>query len=386
MAARAGILGDTGANHPDHWVGGLNSPELHAMVILFARDVAERERTIQEHQKFLEQYPGVEALSYLDLEALPPYDYHHDHFGYRDRLTHFAIEGTDDVPTPGSDPPLKPGEFFLGYPDEENPAPPLPQPEILSRNGSYVAYRQLQEHVGAFRDFLREHGGETPDGQELIAAKMMGRWRSGAPLVLAPEKDDPELGADPQRNNDFNFKEMDPHGYAVPLGAHIRRMNLRDTGENNNRRRIIRRGGTYGPVLPEDAPDDGVDRGVAAFVGCASLVRQFEFFQNVWVNDPNFHELGNEHDPIIGAQDGTFDFSMPKRPIKKTIKGLPAFTTVRGGAYFFLPGIRALRWLANPGREHPEPVTKNGRTNSHGDSDVTGSRPTAIPSEVNLHV
>lgn len=347
MPARAAVLGDTGANHPDHWVGGLASPELHALVILFARDVAERERTVQEHQQFLEQYPGVQALSYLDLEALPPYEYHHDHFGYRDRLSRVVIEGSGEVPNPGSDPPLKPGEFFLGYPDEENPAPPLPQPEILSRNGSYVAYRQLQEHVGAFRDFLREHG-ETLEGQELLAAKLMGRWRSGAPLVLAPEHDDPELGADLHRTNDFNYKEMDPHGYAVPLGAHIRRMNPRDTAVNLNRRRIIRRGGTYGPALPEDAPDDGVERGVAAFAGCASLVRQFEFFQNVWINDPNFHELGNEHDPIIGAQDGTFDFTMPKRPIKKTIKGLPAFTTVRGGAYFFLPGVRALRWLASP--------------------------------------
>ena len=112
--------------------------------------------------------------------------------------------------------------------------------------------------------------------------------------------------------NNFTYKEMDPYGYAVPLGAHIRRMNPRDTGVNLNRRRIIRRGGTYGPALPEDAPDDGVERGVAAFAGCASLVRQFEFFQNVWINDPNFHELGNEHDPIIGAQDGTFDFTMPE--------------------------------------------------------------------------
>ena len=65
--------------------------------------------------------------------------------------------------------------------------------------------------------------------QELVAAKLMGRWRSGAPLVLAPEKDDPALGADPQRNNDFNYAKMDPHGYAVPLGAHVRRMNPRDT-------------------------------------------------------------------------------------------------------------------------------------------------------------
>ena len=104
----------------------------------------------------------------------------------------------------------------------------LPQPEILSRNGSYMAYRRLQEHVGRFRDFLREHG-KTPEEQELIAAKLMGRWRSGAPLVLAPDKDDPALGADPQRNNDFNYKQMDPHGYAVPLGSHMRRMNPRDT-------------------------------------------------------------------------------------------------------------------------------------------------------------
>ena len=187
----------------------------------------------------------------------------------------------------------------------------------------------------------------TPDEQELIAAKLMGRWRSGAPLILAPEKDDAALGVDPQRNNNFNFKEQDPHGYAVPLGSHIRRMNPRDTGHNMNRRRMIRRGGTYGPALPEGAADDGVDRGIAAFIGCGSLLRQFEFAQNVWMNDRNFHELGNERDPICGAQDGTLEYKIPKRPIRKTITGLPAFTAVRGGAYFFLPGMRALRWLAS---------------------------------------
>jgi deferrochelatase/peroxidase EfeB len=109
---------------------------------------------------------------------------------------------------------------------------------------------------------------------------------------------------------------------------------------------MIRRGATYGLPLPEDASDDGTDRGIAAFVICASLIRQFEFAQNVWANDRNFHELGNERDPVIGAQDGTLEFKIPKRPIRKTITGLPAFTTVRGGAYFFLPGIKALRYLA----------------------------------------
>jgi Dyp-type peroxidase family len=345
MAARAEVLGDTGANHPDHWVGGLASPDLHAVVILFARDVPERERCVREHQEYASQFPGVEALSTLDLEATPPFDHAHDHFGYRDRLSQPTVEGTGEVPTPGSGAPLKPGEFFLGYPDEAGPPPRLPRPEILSRNGSFLAYRRLQEHVGAFREFLRQNG-ETHEEQELIAAKLMGRWRSGAPLVLAPAKDDPALGADPQRNNDFNYAKIDPYGYAVPLGSHIRRMNPRDTGVNMNRRRMIRRGGTYGPPLPEGAPEDGVERGIAAFVGCASLVRQFEFAQNVWANDRNFHELGNERDPIIGSQDGTLEFKIPKRPIRKTIKGLPAFTTVRGGAYFFLPGLEALRFLA----------------------------------------
>jgi Dyp-type peroxidase family len=290
----------------------------------------------------------VEILSSLDLEAVPPFDYAHEHFGYRDRLSQPVIEGTGETPTPGTGAPLKAGEFILGYPDEDGHVSTLPQPDVLARNGTYMAYRRLEEHVGAFRDFLRQHG-QTPEEQELVAAKLMGRWRSGAPLVLAPEHDDPALGADNQRNNDFNYKQMDPHGYAVPLGAHLRRMNPRDTAANMNRRRMLRRGATYGPPLPEGAPDDGVERGVAAFVLCASLVRQFEFAQNVWINDPKFHELGNERDPIIGTQDGTFEFKIPKRPIRKKITGLPAFTTVRGGAYFFLPGIAALRYLATLG-------------------------------------
>jgi Dyp-type peroxidase family len=345
MAARAQVLGDTGANHPDRWTGGLAGSDLHAIAILFARDAAERQRSTREHREHLARTTGVEVLSSLDLDALSP-DYARDHFGYRDRLTQPEIEGTGVEPPPGSGPPVKAGEFILGYPDESGALPRLPQPEVLSRNGSYMAYRRLQEHVGAFREFLRQHGGPTRDGQELLAAKLIGRWRSGAPLVLAPEKDDPRLAGDPQRNNNFDYAKMDPFGYAVPLGAHIRRLNPRDTAANMQRRRLIRRGATYGPPLPEGAVDDGIDRGIAAFVLCASLVRQFEFAQNVWINDPNFKELGNERDPIIGTQDGTFDMTIPRRPIRKKITGLPAFTTLKGGAYCFLPGINALRYLA----------------------------------------
>jgi Dyp-type peroxidase family len=347
MAARAAMLGMAGESAADRWLGDLASPALHAIVILFARDIAERDRCERQHRDYLTTLHGVTVLSTLNLEALPPFDgIAREHFGYRDRLSQPVIAGTGEEPTPGSGPAVKAGEFFLGYDDESGAPPALPQPEILSRNGSFVAYLRMEEHVAAFREFLRQQS-DTADQEELLAAKLMGRWRSGAPLVLSPDKDDPALGGDLQRTNDFLYKEADPHGYRCPVGAHIRRMNPRDTAENMQRRKMIRRGGTYGPALPAGAPDDGVERGIAAFIGCSSLIRQFEFAMNVWVNDPKFKDLDNERDPICGNQDGTFDMTIPKRPIRKRVRGLPAFTTIRGGAYFFLPGIRALRLLAS---------------------------------------
>jgi deferrochelatase/peroxidase EfeB len=271
MAARASILGDTGTNAPEHWVGGLAGEDLHAIAILFSRTEEQCQKSIAEHDKLLARTDGVRSLSYLDLNANPPFNYAHDHFGFRDRLSQPVMKGSGENPTPGSGDPLEPGEFILGYPDENGPVANLPQPDVLSRNGSFMAYRRLREHVGRFRDYLREHA-DTAEGRDLLAAKFMGRWRSGAPLVLAPTHDDPELGADPLRNNDFSYKEMDPFGYACPLGAHARRLNPRDTAHNMNRRRMIRRGATYGPALPDDAPDDGVDRGIAAFIIGADLV------------------------------------------------------------------------------------------------------------------
>jgi len=351
MAARAAMFGDTGENHPDHWEDNITSPDLHAVVILFARDAEECERCIQRHQEYIDLSPGVEILSSVHLEPVPPFDYIHEHFGYRDRITYMSIEGMDIEPTPGSLPASKPGEFFLGYPDETGVIPIMPQPEILTKNGSFLGYRKMQEHVGRFRDFLKANG-KTEEEQELVAAKMMGRWRkSGAPLVLCPHKDDPAIGYDDQRNNNFDYEKMDPHGYACPLGAHVRRMNVRDNriSQIMNRRLMIRRGGTYGPALPEGAPEDGANRGVAVFGGCADLTRQFEFLVSVWATDPEFHEL-NEKDPFIGNHDGTFDMVIPNRPIKKKLKTLPAFTTVKGGAYFFLPGLKGLRYLASLGK------------------------------------
>ena len=123
---------------------------------MFARDASGTTIVAAiEHGKLIAECHGVEVLSTLDLEAIPPFDYAHDHFGYRDRLVAAGHRGIGDEPTPGSGAPLKAGEFILGYPDESGVNPPLPKPEMLSRNGSFMAYRRLEEHVGKFRDFLR---------------------------------------------------------------------------------------------------------------------------------------------------------------------------------------------------------------------------------------
>jgi len=169
-----------------------------------------------------------------------------EHFGFADPISQPPIEGADAPVYPGDGVleadgtwrALKPGEFLLGYEDEVGPeGTQTPEPFELRVNGTYMVFRKLYQDVAAFRRYLATaakalYGSDDQHHQDLVAAKMMGRWRSGAPLVLAPEKDDPELGADPQRNNNFNYKEMDPLGYAVPLGSHMRRMNPRDTAAN----------------------------------------------------------------------------------------------------------------------------------------------------------
>jgi deferrochelatase/peroxidase EfeB len=176
----------------------------------------------------------------------------------------------------------------------------------------------------------------------------MGRWRSGAPLALCPLHDDPELGADRRRNNAFLFKKDDPIGYHTPCGSHIRRTNPRDADVAGVVRihRMIRRGASYGPLLPDGVlEDDGLDRGLMfAFVG-ANLGRQFEFVQSEWINAGAFFEGGATKDPVAGADSGADTYSFPKRPLARRLKGLSRFVVTRGGEYCFLPGLRALQWL-----------------------------------------
>src|SRR6058998_4056008 len=177
---------------------------------------------------------------------------------------------------------------------------------------------------------------------------MMGRWRSGAPLALCPMHDESAIGLNPKRNNDFLFKSDDAIGYKTPSGSHIRRMNPRDANVSGMVRihRMIRRGTAYGPVLPEGImEDDGIDRGLMfAFVG-AHLGRQFEFVQSEWMNNGTFIGAGDAKDPIVGSNDGTSSFTVPRRPVRRRLQGLHRFVITRGGEYCFLPGLRAMRWL-----------------------------------------
>src|SRR5262249_43361097 len=169
--------------------------------------------------------------------------------------------------------------------------------------------------------------------------------------ALAPERDDPNLGSDRMRNNEFLFRD-DPLGLKTPPGSHIRRANPRDASVAGSPRlhRMIRRGTSYGPPLAQGIlADDGIDRGIMfVFIG-AHLRRQFEFVQSEWLNDAVFIGGGSEKDPVAGANDGTGSFIVPRRPVRRHMKGLPRFVVTRGGEYCFMPSLRALRWLADVG-------------------------------------
>jgi Dyp-type peroxidase family len=314
-----------------------------------APDRAELDAELERARAAWKTLEGVTEIWKQDCYALST---DREAFGYKDGISHPAIEGSGVPGTNSEEVPLKPGEFILGYPDEMGMTPPPPTPAVLGRNGSFVVLRKLHQRVGAFRQFLQANA-KNPEAQELLAAKMMGRWRSGAPLALSPERDNPELGADSKRNNDFGFYDDDKLGFKTPPGSHIRRMNPRDaikeSGTSVRIRRMIRRGTSYGPELPEGVlEDDGADRGlIFVFIG-SDIRRQFEFVQATWMNDAEFIGGTTQVDPIAGVPK-TGDLSIPQRPIRKRVSGIPQFVVTKGGEYCFMPSLSALRWLSQLG-------------------------------------
>jgi Dyp-type peroxidase family len=317
-----------------------------------------------------------------------------EHFGYTDGISDPVFEGmpkdAQNVEGRGKQmdgqkwEPLATGEFLLGHIDEAMEYPPAPDPILLSRNGTYMVYRKLHENVATFDAYLDEHGKKYPGGKELLAAKFVGRWRdNGAPLTAAPDqaaKDvfDAKFNAADNAGKDkmlsgFTYDE-DMSGAKCPFSAHIRRINPRaslqmtagdvpgslkvstdafDTpGGLSNRRRILRRGLPYGQV--KDRTRDDGDHGIIIMMINADINRQFEFVQQQWINYGNDFRASNEKDVILGNHS-----TNPKFPSKAVIQvdptsdevpyflsKIPRLVETRGGDYFFVPSMTALKMIA----------------------------------------
>jgi Dyp-type peroxidase family len=268
------------------------------------------------------------------------------------------------------------GEFLYGYLDtlKELPLSPQVPAELdpdgilgpadavqhdFGRNGTYLVARQLAQEVHRFWDFVFAKSREAGEDPIRLAAKMVGRWPNGTPLVSAPERPADDF----EERAYFGFRaEDDTAGYKCPLGAHIRRANPRDTlvedaeksFEIVKRHRLIRRGRPYGEPLDRsmeparmlDAPRGG-ERGLLFLAFNVHLARQFEFVQQNWINNPKFAQLDTDVDPILGQIRAESTFTVQREPVRLRIKGLTSFVTVRGSGYFFMPGLTALRYLAS---------------------------------------
>lgn len=294
-----------------------------------------------------------------------------EHFGFADGFSQPLPHADPQALDPLHGVPL--GEVLMGYRNahrEPAPAPTvdesLPGSDLLGTlgmegepgqvslgaNGSYLTVRQLHQNVAAFRASMARAAAALNDPAitaEWLAERVVGRERDGDLLVPG--------GALPARSpgrpdNEFGFFDTDRHGYGCPLGSHIRRANPRDglakdesrregmrTAANNHR--ILRRGRKYGDVLPDGAPDDGAARGLLFMCLQTDIARQFEFIQQTWLLNPVFACLSDETDPLLGPAG---PFTLPADPLRR-IADVETFVRLVGGEYFFLPSLRALRYL-----------------------------------------
>jgi len=361
MRARAASLGDSGESAPDCWDEPWRSADVHLLISCYARD----RRLLEAHcDRLLAGRPKevVELPPHQDAERIMVEDRPTEHFGFYDGLSNPAVEGMPGGENPklvgnpdgkGGFVPVPAGEFILGYPGMGLEQRDLPIPGRLAVNGTFLVFRKLAQDVKSFRDYIDGQHEQLKQvfperNREFIAAKMVGRWRDGSPLTLCPE---PPKESRP--TNQFDYTD-DPEGALCPLGAHIRRANPRSSqglaGDLAKRRRMIRRGIPYGRFVPQTECPDGDPRGMLFLAYMAGIESQFEFVQREWINYGNDFRQGNDKDPMVGDNNGFGRMVVPgderagRPPFLCT--GLPRFVSVKGGGYFFVPGLTALRLIA----------------------------------------
>jgi Dyp-type peroxidase family len=357
MAARAEQLGDTGPCAPQTWDEGLGTGEAHVLLTINAQTRGDHRRALGKMQEAMKAAGGVSVVFQQDAELL---EGAREHFGFADGFAQPAIAGATEHKAPGGGVPgrdgrwrpLAPGEFVLGYPDEDTNVdrarrlPPAPR-GALGRNATYMVWRKLHQDVALWRRTIAAAAARYPYGDaRKLAAKVVGRWQDGTPVETRPHGPDPEFDPAAPGANDFRYRD-DLDGRRCPLGAHVRRANPRDTldpaGKLSLRHRMIRRGMPYGTPLPDgEMEDDGAERGLVFVSFQASIFRQFEGVQTPWINDGDIFGLGADKDFLLGTPSGNG---------KMTIQGQKpfflapheAFVVTRGGEYLFVPGISGLQ-------------------------------------------
>ncbi|HZS52889.1 MAG TPA: hypothetical protein VFA65_00695 [Bryobacteraceae bacterium] len=364
MKARADILGDCGKNGPENWDAVWRETRVHMWLAVYAQSVTVLSGRCDEMRHLMDETDGATLLFAQDACQIWQNGRYStsEHFGYTDGFGNPDFKGAERRCVPGQGKltssggweALATGEFLLGYADEAGELPVAPIPHLLGRNGTFMVYRKLHQNVGTFRAYLEAKGSVYPGGKEKLAAKFVGRWRDGTPLVLSPNAMDPSIVRDDNRNTNFRYN-ADPAGLRCPLGAHIRRTHPRDAfgfdGGLVNRRRIMRRGLPYGQYVPDGEPvNDRDERGIIFMALNASLFRQFEFVQQQWIDYGNDAHQGNDRDPLVGNHDERSKFVVQGTSDPDNVPficgSLPNFVELRGGDYFFMPSLTALAMMA----------------------------------------
>jgi len=369
--ARSFALGDVATSDPKEWEWGYAArARVHALVLVYAKSG-----------------PALEACTALLTAAIAEagcgvlHDVRStmlgdrkEHFGFVDGISQPVVQGFDTPRGPRNE-TVPAGEFVFGPPNAYVASPDAPTfkgPEgdaigrapdadvracagagALGKNGTYLVARDLRQDVAAFNAFLRTagpvvHPAMSPtEAAARLGAEAVGRWKDGRPLATT---------LDDSKEPDVMFAD-DPEGVKCPITAHVRRANPRDSLTLDpeasrviaNRHRILRRGRNFGAFLEGDSEAVPVKRGMFFMCINTNIARQFEFIQQTWMQSPKFGGLRTDRDPLLGraamAGEQPTMMTVPTEPLRARV-GLSRFVDVKGGAYFFLPGRRALKAIA----------------------------------------